>query len=297
MVSRRAAAGPHNGAFNVAVALVILFGLAASGSALGGPREKPRKSEEDIWGIRCETLSGPNRVQIAEQRATALKKVKGLKPDLVQVFHATDESSVYYGRYKRVPGSVDKPDEPVRYKPDVMPDLELIRSLSLTVDNRPVWPFLYATVEELPLYRSAHPEWDLNDADGYWTLHVAVFYNEGPITNRRQLAEDYCRALREDGEQAFFHHAAVRSSVYIGLFPKEAVQVVREADPLTGIPTVKNKIVDPRLLDLQRRFPESYQNGQRLVSLVPDPATGKTFRVPTESFIVQTPRATASEGR
>ncbi len=271
--------------------VALLLPLIGCTVANGGPSLKPPAEVESVWAIRCDTLRGADRFKAAEERAAALKKVRGLKPDLVQVINQEDETVVYYGRYKRSTDAAGK----ATYRPDAMPDLSLIRSLSIPVNDRDVWPFIYASLEELPTGRPQHPEWNLETANGYWTLHVAVFYNEGPITNRKYLAEEYCRELREQGVEAYFHHGSIRSSVYVGVFPKQAVQTIKETNPLSGAVTVRNKIVDERLLALQKRFPESYQNGQRVNELVPDPASGQTLRVPFQSFIVKTPRAEAAD--
>ena len=111
-------------------------------------------------------------------------------------------------------------------------------------------------MEEYSLRVAQHPEWNLENANGYWSLHIAVFFNEGVITNRRYLAEEYCRELREDQQvEAYYHHGPVRSSVYVGLFPKQAMRTVNRTHPLTGETTAVNQIVDERLLEMQGRFP------------------------------------------
>jgi hypothetical protein len=268
-----------------------MAGCTTAGGALD---LKLAPTSELFWGIRCDARRGPDRFRITQLESEALKHVRGLKPDLVQIVNNEDESVVYYGRYRR---SVPLGGKTATYRPDVIPDLQLIRSLSLEVDGRPVWPFCYATLEELPTGRAQHPEWNLANATGYWTLHVAVFYSEGPITNPRYLAEEYCRELREQGVEAYYHHGPTRSSVYVGLFPKEAVQPFKETNPLSGEVTVTNKITDEHLLRLQERFPVSYQNGKRVNELVPDPKTGHMTRIPFHSFVVQVPHHEAAAPR
>jgi len=276
----------------------LLFWLAAGLGLAGCTANSARVNlftpgtGEPIWAVRCDAVRGPDRVRLANHRAEALRRVRGLKPDLVQVVHQEEESIVYYGRYRR---QSDSQTGTVRYQPDPKPDLDLIRSLSLVSNGRNFWPFMYATLEELPIGRPQHPEWDLNHARGYWTLHVAVFFDDGPITNRRWLAEEYCRELREQGVEAYFHHGPALSSVCVGAFPQSAVQTVKEIHPLSGIATFKNKIVDPRLLELQRRFPESYWNGKRVYDLVYDPQRGEKVRLLRQSFVAKLPRAEQTE--
>jgi hypothetical protein len=270
----------------------LLEALTGCAPAVGGMDLKLTAGSEPFWGIRCDSRRGPERFKITQQEVDALKKVRGLKPELVQLVNNEDESVVYYGRYRR---SVAVGGKTPTYRPDALRDLELIRSLSLNVDGQPAWPFIYATLEELPSGRPQHPEWNLANAKGYWTLHVAVFYNEGEITSRKYLAEEYCRELREQKVEAYYHHGPVRSSVYVGLFPKQAVQPFKETNPLSGVVTVTNKVVDERLIELQKRFPVSYQNGKRVNELVTDPKTGQVSRLPFQSFIVKVPSAEAAE--
>jgi hypothetical protein len=279
----------------LALVMATLLPLSACTAGNGGIGSRPPGADESAWGIRCAALRGQERRRLAENRAAALKQVRGLKPELVLVFDSGDESVVYYGRYRR--GYDTAKNEPL-FKPDARADLDLIRSLSITADGKDSWPFRYATMEELPAARSPHPEWDLASADAYWSLHVAVFYNDETISNRRYLAEEYCRELRGQGVEAYYHHGATNSSVCVGLFPAKAVQDVSETDPLTGVKRVVNRIVDERLLALQRQFTHSLQNGRRINDVVRDPKTGEIKeRVPMASFLVKVPRAQTPEKR
>lgn len=243
--------------------------------------------DEEVWAIRCVGLSGQDQFRRAQNLADALKKVRGLRPDLVQVLTDDDGTAVYYGRYRRIYASGDKPE---RFEPDGVKDLELIRKLQLQGSD--MWPFMLASMAILPTYRSPHPEWDLNNADGYWSLHVAVFYNTETMTGRRSSAEEYCRILRAQGEEAYFHHGGANSSVYIGAFPKSAVQEVREEDAIAGRVSTVNRIVDPRLQELMKRFPNSLHNGHEMYEIVRNPRTGEIEeRIPTPSFPVIMPKA------
>jgi hypothetical protein len=273
-------------------AIVLLAGVsgcegtgAGSGFAFG-----PQPGDhEDVWAIRCITLKGPGRFELAETYAAALKKVDGLRPNLVQVISDEDGAHVFYGRYRREYGADAGPD---RYRPDALPDLERIRTLMMQMGGEAVWPFILATIDLLPTYRSAHPEWNLENADGYWAYHVAVFYNTETMRTRRSAAEEYCRILREQGEPAYFHHAAVHSSVYVGTYPEGAVVEVREENPFSGAVTTRMRIVDPEMLAVQQRFPHSLHNGHLFYDIVRDPATGEvTQRLPAPSFPVVTPKA------
>jgi hypothetical protein len=284
---QRAGGAPARRCGGAVLGVVLLLGLCgcATPGGMGGP--PGAQVDEEVWAIRCITLNTPDRFQLADAYAAALKKVPGLRPNLVQVFHDDDGSAVFYGRYRRDSGPEGAGE---RYTPSQLGDLEAIRTLRS--QGADVWPFLLASMDVLPTYRSPHPEWNLADANGYWTLHVAVFYNTDTMRSRRSAAEQYCALLREQGEEAYYHHAGVRSSVYVGTFPKDAVVEVRRDDPLTGVVNTTWKIVDPRLQAAQQRFPESLHNGYKMYEVSRDPATGAVKqRFPSPSFPVVMPKA------
>ncbi len=270
-----------------ALTLLLLAGVFSTGcqSTGGGFTLGARNADDEVWAIRCITLRGPERFQRAEVYAKALKSVAGLKPNLVQVLSDEDETIVYYGSYRR---SYDGATE--RYQPDQLPDLKLIQSLRF--QGQDVWPFILATMELLPGQTSAHPEWDLNNVEGYWSLHVAVFYNTPEFHSRRSAAEEYCRLLREQGEDAYYHHGPAQSSVCIGTFPFEALRETRQEDAKAGRVWTSLNIVDPKMIALQQRFPVSLHNGHKRYDIRRDPETHEIKeRVPTPSFAVIMPQA------
>ncbi len=292
--ARPSGARVRRGSLRLAV-LLVACGLCAG--AWAGPFG--RDKEQDIWAIRCVSLTGAQRFQRAEQYAELLRKVKGLRPRLVQVLHVEDESRVYYGKYKRV---YDKRKKTEKFKPDPKRDLELVRMLSMDVRTetgqvRPVWPFIYATLEPLPMGRSSHPEWELRNAPGYYSLQVAVFYNTEQMRQRRYAAEQYCKLLREKGEEAYFDHGETNSSVCIGAFPKSAIQTYQEEDPLTGVIRVRSRIVDRRMLALQKKYPYNLHNGRIFYEVARDPKTGKKIRTPHGSFPVIIPHPASDQDR
>ena len=277
----------------VAGLLTVLVWAAGCQRPGGGFALTPG-ADEETWAIRCITLQGPERFQRANAYAEALKKVPGLKPELVQVLSEEDGTTVFYGRYQREYG----PDGATeRYEPNHLHDLEVIHDLSARVidaDGRPrdSWPFRMASMDLLPTYRPAHPEWNLEPAEGYWSLHVAVFYNTETMRSRRFAAEEYCRLLREQGEPAYYHHGLMNSSVCVGTYPEGAVIEIRRDDPLAGTLVVTSKMVDPQMLEAQKRFPTSLQNGHTVFDIVRDPKTNEVReRVATPSFPVMMPRA------
>jgi hypothetical protein len=272
------------------VALGLLAGAGPSTAEAGGP-------DEETWSIRCITLQGANRADMVKRYLDALKKAKGIKAKLVETVQDPDGTAVFYGRYQR---EYNSKGEGAGFKPDPKQDLELIRSFSMRIkdeagQSRDIWPFYLATMDILPTFKSQHPEWNLANADGYWALHVAVFYNTSEFRNRRTAAEQYCALLREKGEQAWYHHATVNSSVYIGPYPKEAVAEIHSENALKNQVTNKLRIVDPRMLEAQKRYPTSIQNGSTIFEIRRDREGQIKDRVPSPSFVVMMPKAEQQE--
>jgi hypothetical protein len=137
---------------------------------------------------------------------------------------------------------------------------------------------------------SEHPEWEISNAKGYWSLNVGVFYNEGGMRERKKASEEYVKILRGEGVEAYFHHGAERSSVCVGAFPKEAIQTMQRSNPLTGALTVTNRIVDARMLKLQEKYPHNLHNGAIFYELIWNPKTQKKEKEPHYSFAVQIPQ-------
>ncbi len=253
----------------------LLCGLAAAGP------------DDDLWAVRCATFQGPQRIEQAQIYERMLKQTKGLDAKLVTLLHAESESVLCYGRYAR---RFEAASGVESFRPDPRKDLELIRSLSLPTSNGYAWPFRLATLTPLPGQDQGPAEWEISKARGHWSLQVAVFYNEGEMQQRKQAAIEYCKLLRQQGHEAYYHHGQVNSSVCIGAFPKDAIQTVQRKESLTGRTQFTQKIVDPRLLALQQKFPHSTQNG-RIMHQVSLNARGEKQRIPDASFPVEIPSA------
>lgn len=247
-------------------------------------------ADKEYWAIRCLSAAGPNRFTILDQYAEALKKVDKIKDRKVVVIHDDNESSLYYGKYERVYNSKTASHS---YKPDPTKELNYIRNIyvqntRLAENDVNNWPFRYATIARLPTGDSAHPEWDLTRAAGYWTLQVAVFYNSDQMTQRKAAAVQYCKVLRDQGHEAYYHHSNEKSSVCVGLFPRDAVRQVKETNKLTGLVHVSYKLADKRIDELQRKFPHNMENGH-VVYEVRD-GFGKRKKNAIPSFVVKCPK-------
>ncbi|MCG3128113.1 MAG: hypothetical protein CHACPFDD_02989 [Phycisphaerae bacterium] len=282
-VSQRGRLARHFARVASAALLAAAFALSGCSDA-DMAFSAPDDPTEDTWAILAVAVSGPDHPRVAESYAEALKRTRGLRAAGVRVVKDGQQSRVYYGRYKR---TYDVASDRTSYRPDYRGDLELIRSLRGAGGDA---PFRLAMIDLLPAAPGAHPEWALTGKNGYWTLHVAVFYDTQSMTGRRKAAEDYCALLRSQGKEAYYHHGPAKSSVCIGLFPREAVADAQTRDPRTGRDRVESEIVDAALNALQREFPHSLENGHTVSRIVRD-AEGKVVeRLPNESFVVQVPR-------
>lgn len=270
-------------------ALILLVLPILIGCEPAGLRTNP---DEDIWTIHCCSTAGPEGPAIAARFAAALRQVSGLRADRVQVSEQEEGTAIYYGLYRR---EYDDRSGIARYQPDPSKDLELIRSLYLSnsrlrPDDPANWPFRLASMQELPDTRSGDPAWDLSNQKGYWSLQVGVFYNTEQMRRRKSAAQEYCRLLREQGEEAYFYHGPDKSSVCIGLFPKDAIKEIRHVDPLTGVPSFWNVIVDERMQELQKKY-DHVENGHVMKDVVRNPQTGEKEATPIKPFAVKLPSA------
>jgi ribonuclease PH len=259
---------------------------------LFSPARAAADKDDEFSAIRCASLRGPQRFDQAKKCQESLKKVRGLKDSLIQVFEEDGVSNVYYGKYRL---KFDPRTGKESYDPDPTRDLETIRSLSVRMrepDGREsdIWPFQLLTMAALPGPPSRYPQWELTNNRGHYSLQVGVFYNTGDFQQRRKAAEEYCRLLREQKEEAWFHHGATNSSVTIGSFPKEAIQTFRKENALTGVLEFSNRMVDEKLLALQRRFPNNLHNGHIFKQIITDTKTGKKSEEPHLSFPVEVPK-------
>ncbi len=267
---------------------------ADDGGLFGWARNKP--ATDDLWAIRCISLRGPDRFSNANNYAAALRKVDGLKPALVAVFDVEGSSNVYYGRYER---RYDERSGQESFKPDPLKDLDLVRKLSFDAGDgaggtRPVWPFIYATMEAQPTTETLPAEWCLDHAVGQYSLQIAVFYNSEQMRQRKSAAEQYCQILRDQGEEAYYYHGEQNSIVCVGSFPQTAIESIKRTNPLTGSVEFSAKIVDERMLALQRKYPYNTHNGHIFYERRRDPTTSKSTRDPHTSFPVLIPKR---EGR
>ena len=153
-----------------------------------------------------------------------------------------------------------------------------------------VWPFRMAKMAPYPVPLAVPRSWELSANPGHYSLQVAVFYNTEEMRQRRSAAEQYCKLLRDQGQQAYVHHGQVHSSVTIGSFPRTALKTFQQQDPMTGRIQVVQRIVDPQMLALQKKYPNHLQNGAKAFQVARDRRTQQRVRDAHVSFPVEVPK-------
>lgn len=220
----------------------ILTKLAREGK-LGvedGSRENARERNAFRgYTIELETYRGPDRLRKAHARIRQLKEQAGLADlwtlDLDGVLR------LYHGRFAR------------ENDPLARLALKQVRSLQINGDR----PYDDAQIQPLDPRGGAASKRDYEDLNlrrfsdqGYLTLQVAV-YDEAYGPEFRKAAEQAARALREDGDRAFYYHGPHRSMVTVGLFTFDR-HFVQEG---------KQRAYGPEIEKLQQKYPYNLVNG------------------------------------
>ena len=134
-------------------------------------------------------------------------------------------------------------------------------------------------------------EWNLSSAPGDYTVVVAVFYDlrEAKYFGRKQNAVEYCRQLRDQGHDAYYHHGPSQSTVSVGAFPASAVKKVVTEE------AVRLDILDPRVDLIVKQFKQLAVNGYSEKRTVVDPATGMAKQVTAEPYLAHIPGKSEGE--
>lgn len=199
----------HRRLLSVVAALALGWSVMPAGAQLF--------SKDARFTILLLTFSGPGHVKKSKEARDYLKaNVRGIKPDFYLI-HEEDRSVIYYGGYKAVDASVDANDAR-RAKED------LRTLIGLRVGDST--PFVGAIFVSAPTPDPvAPPEWDIRNAKGVWSLQIAS-YKTFPA-EQKQAAVDTVREARKAGIEAYFHHGPNVSSVLVGAFPEEAIEVTQ----------------------------------------------------------------------
>jgi hypothetical protein len=75
----------------------------------------------------------------------------------------------------------------------------------------------------MPTPDVGNPLWALTNAEGVYSLQVAVFEPTDSVWEYKKAAAEYCAVLRRKGYEAYYHHASACSMVTVGSFGPEVV--------------------------------------------------------------------------
>lgn len=279
-----------------------------SNTANSGMPTPPAGSQ---WTIYCQTLSGAGHVQRANSVCDQLRSRTPLK-DWYTV-HGDGQSTIYYGFYRSFNQVADADAKRAQA------DRKRIDALSDQMGNRPFkFAFFVGLDSPDPV---APPEWNLLNAEGAFTLQIGAY--TGSI-DRKQAAVSAVRDARAQGIEAYYYHGETTSSVCVGAFPEGAIRAdelksnvdgnpeqsfLKSTEPLpkafadnlrdnenNPVQVVQSRpvVVDPRLREAMRMFPEHAINGEVKILEMSDSKTGKKVLKPADSFVVPIPQVAAS---
>jgi len=200
------------------------------------------------------------------------------------IVHKADHSELYWGKYATYEAAAkDLKNKAKKYRTKLG-----------------VPAYAQAIVVPLPGKDIGPPEWNLLNAKGAYTVVVAVFYNIDELKyydpkskkykvetvgyyTRKIDAVEYCRQLRNRGEEAYFHHGPSQSTVTIGAFPDSAVVMVQRG-------AVKRpEIREPRIEAIVRKYKLLAVNGYSEKRSVINPKTGKVELIEVKPYPVHIP--------
>ena len=245
-----------------------------------------RAGDVETWTIECNEYRGEKHAETADALASSLKRVSGLRPDLVTVQHDNDRSRVFYGSYelKYVEAKVDgeryaQGDVIIDISSEVKTDLDFIRKLAIGDQ----YPFFLARPIPQPRPDVGPEEWDLRNARGLYTLHVGVTYPTPSLHDYKAAAVEWVKDLRGRGHEAYYYHDPdkAETSICVGTFGDDAL--VDTGDGRTGYsPAVK-------ALRGKEELKYNLENGH-IVQRIATDENGKQVKMPNWSFLVKIPR-------
>jgi len=213
--------------------------VAVAAAAVATVASCERLSTRDADAIPLTILlveyEGPEAVASGQRLAGELK-TQGLKD--VFVVQGDQQASVCVGQY----------DSWKDRDADAM--LKRVRRIR---DAQGQYPFAGVMLVPKPEPSLANP-WPLEDADGQYTLIVASWQQPG----RSARAQQYAQQLRARKLDAYVYHGPSKSTVSVGAFGPEIFD-----DPSkVGQPGARPTVIDPKVKQLQRRFPTLILEGQ-----------------------------------
>ncbi len=244
-------------------------------------RSAPKPSGRGpAWTILALELQGPTSARDAQRFAETLKSTPGIRTDDVFVREESGAARLYYGNYvwpEAKKGGRTPMPAPLRN------DLAMLKQLGDPAGGR---YFLRAMPVRMPTANVGNPEWALTNAGGLYTLQVGVFEPAGDFTEYKEAAAEFCKLLREQGYEAYYHHTDAASMVTVGSFGREAI--IQPANKKAAGPgAVAVPVYHPDIIAMQQKelLKHNLLNGG--IQYVRKPGGS---RVPIMSRLVEIPR-------
>lgn len=275
--------------FRAVTVLIFLSGCASTDA--GTPKSAtnstaPRSSRKSsargpAWTILALELQGPTAARDVQRFAETLKSTPGIRRDDVFVREEAGSARLYYGSY-RWPEEKKGGRGPMPKQ--LHDDLAMLKQLGDSAGGR---YFLRAMPVRMPTANVGKPEWALTNAKGLYTLQVGVFEPTGDFTEYKEAAYEFCKLLREQGHEAYYHHTDAASMVTVGSFGKEAI-IQPPRDKKAGPGAVAVPVYAPAIIAMQQNELLKYNllNGGIQYVRKPDGT-----RVPIVSRLVEIPKS------
>ncbi|NLF29493.1 MAG: hypothetical protein GX591_01250 [Planctomycetes bacterium] len=274
--------------------LAALAAMSGCGGGPGGPAggfggggglpmarssARPAAADQEVrYTVLLKVFPGEDHQQTATVYRDRLSGALRWR-DLMVVTSA-DRSELYWGSFQSIE--------------DARPTLQRAKAHRAETG---IAPFAGAIITVLPGSGGADNAWDIHACPGEYSLLVAVFEDQPeadpPYVGSRDYAMQFCRQLREEGYEAYYHHGPRSSSVTVGSFGPEAFEtrLQRIRHPQSGdVFSVEHTVAtDPALLALQKKFPHRAYNGRETFNVVRDPMGNVLSREPAPSMPVRVP--------
>ena len=218
------------------------------------------KPKGEPWTILCVELLGPDRISRAEALADELRQIQGIQPRRVEIVHSRRSSQVLYGTYYR---RIDADTGKLLIPDELRDDLQRIQ----------LGRFIGARAISSPATDVGEPAWNLEKAEGTYTLLVAVFENTVDFYDRKAAAAAYAKELRQKGYEAYYSHGSRSSEVTVGTFGPDAL-VQRERREGAGRALVADYSAEVKQLQRKENFRYQLRN-MRLIK--PEGSDGQQF--------------------
>jgi hypothetical protein len=200
---------------------------AASGKTLGLKLPSlTGGSYATTFAILCMEAKGPDGARMIDRMAQSLRNVQGLDPKLVQTQTKGNVSRLYYGAYR---GEARKDTDQFSPPEKARQDLALIRSMGTDRNGQ---PFQLASIAEAPTPDPGPAEWNLQNAPGLYTLQITYVFDKPGLPNHKDVVVEICKALREQGEEAWYLHGDRISVVTVGHFDESSIEKDAEGKPI-----------------------------------------------------------------